>query len=46
MVVRRQLKKRYRLFAKACAALNESRKEVDRWIQPISYPTTGGDDDD
>jgi len=41
-----RLKKRYHSFAEAFQALEEASKEVDHWIQPISYSTTGGDDDD
>ena len=42
----KQLQKRYRSFAEAFAALDEAYKEVDQWIRPYSYSTTGGDDDD
>jgi len=41
----KRLKKRYRSFAEAFAALDEAYKEVDHWIQPFSYSTSGGDDD-
>jgi hypothetical protein len=42
----KRLKKRYRSLSEACQALTEAYKEVDHWIQPFSYSTTGSEDDD
>jgi hypothetical protein len=41
----KRLKKRYRSLPGALLALKEVQKEVDHWIQPFSYSTTDGDDD-